>query len=188
MSDLLEPGSLRASDALGGVPVVGVIWAETVNGVIGKDGGMPWHLPEDLAHFRNATNGHPVVMGRRTWESFPARYRPLPGRTNIVVSSSGPIEGAVVVGSVMDALAHARQCPGAEEVWVIGGGRLYEAAMEYANAALVTVIESDADGDTFAPLLGHDWAMRTVNPTQGWSTSESTGLRYRMALWTRARA
>ena len=67
-------------------PVIAMIWAQTPGRVIGRDGTMPWHVPEDLAHFRAHTHGHPVIMGRRTWESFPARFRPLPGRTNIVVS------------------------------------------------------------------------------------------------------
>ena len=67
-------------------PVIAMIWAQTPERVIGRDGTMPWHVPEDLAHFRAHTHGHPVIMGRRTWESFPARFRPLPGRTNIVVS------------------------------------------------------------------------------------------------------
>ena len=93
--------SLSAA-ALVGSPVVGMIWAQTVDGVIGRDGTMPWHLPEDLAHFRRTTQGHPVIMGRRTWESFPEKYRPLPGRTNIVVSRQDPdpaeYRGAVVVG------------------------------------------------------------------------------------------
>ena len=86
---------------------VGMIWAQTPDRVIGRDGTMPWHLPEDLAHFKEHTLGHPVIMGRRTWESFPERFRPLPGRTNIVVSRTltAPVEdgpdgrtaGAVVV-------------------------------------------------------------------------------------------
>ena len=67
---------------------LGLVWAQARGGVIGKDGGMPWHVPEDLAHFKAVTSGHPVIMGRRTWESFPARFRPLPGRRNIVVTGS----------------------------------------------------------------------------------------------------
>ena len=67
---------------------LGLVWAQARGGVIGKDGGMPWHVPEDLAHFKAVTSGHPVIMGRRTWESFPARFRPLPGRRNIVVTAS----------------------------------------------------------------------------------------------------
>lgn len=69
-------------------PRLGAIWAQTIDGVIGRDGVMPWHVPEDLAHFKEATAGKPVIMGRRTWESLPDTYKPLPGRTNIVVSRS----------------------------------------------------------------------------------------------------
>src|SRR5699024_7697112 len=84
------PGHLRArggvSAVTGAAPVVGMIWARANDRVIGAGGTMPWHLPEDLAHFKSVTSGHPVVMGRRTWDSLPARNRPLPGRRNIVVT------------------------------------------------------------------------------------------------------
>ena len=68
---------------------MGLVWAQTTAGVIGKDGDMPWHLPEDMKHFTRLTTGHPVIMGRKTWLSFPDKYRPLPGRTNIVVTTAG---------------------------------------------------------------------------------------------------
>ena len=86
---------------------LGLVWAQARGGVIGKDGGMPWHVPEDLAHFKAVTSGHPVIMGRRTWESFPARFRPLPGRRNIVVtgSPSWAEPGAVRAESLDAALA-----------------------------------------------------------------------------------
>ncbi len=80
----MSAGEQRPADR----PVIGAIWAQTTNGVIGRDGGMPWSLPEDMAFFRRTTTGHPVIMGRRTWESLPERFRPLPGRTNIVVTSA----------------------------------------------------------------------------------------------------
>ncbi|MCQ1955340.1 dihydrofolate reductase [Arthrobacter sp. zg-Y826] len=175
-----------------GGPVIGMVWAQTVDGVIGRDGGMPWHLPEDMAHFKATTAGHPVIMGRRTWESFPAAYRPLPGRTNIVVSSSAALHaeaadsGAVVVGSLEDALAVARTSPGNEEIWIIGGAQLYEAAVPVANTAVVTVIDMETEGDTFAPALGQDWTFSAVSPAADWYTS-SNGTRYRIALWTRDR-
>lgn len=180
---------LSASAAVGDAPLIGMIWAQTEDGVIGRDGGMPWHLPEDLAHFKSTTAGHPVIMGRRTWESFPAEYRPLPERTNIVVTSRDPQEqalaGAVVVGSLDAALQEAGRSPGAEEIWIIGGGHLYKDALPRANAAMVTVIESDADGDTFAPVLGPDWKLAAVTPADGWLTG-ADGARYRISLWTRA--
>ncbi|WP_329609342.1 dihydrofolate reductase [Arthrobacter sp. ATA002] len=134
-----------------------MIWAQTLDGVIGRDGGMPWHLPEDLAHFKATTAGHPVIMGRRTWESFPPAYRPLPGRTNIVVSSSETLadelspSGAVVVPSLEHALDTARHSPGGDQIWFIGGARLWETAVPLADAAVVTVINSTIEGDTYAP-------------------------------------
>ena len=90
-------------------PRLGLIWAEARGGVIGKDGGMPWHVPEDLAHFKERTTGHPVIMGRRTWESFPERFRPLPDRRNIVVTTDAEwaADGAERASSLDEALAQA---------------------------------------------------------------------------------
>jgi dihydrofolate reductase len=189
---------MSSTDAAGNVPgtrdtpLVGLIWAQTTNGVIGKDGGMPWHLPEDLAHFKRTTSGHPVIMGRRTWESFPARYRPLPGRTNIVISRSPErragleAAGAVVADSLPMAVAEARRYPGAEELWVIGGGEIFRLAAEQADAAVVTVIDMESDGDTFAPPLGPGWVLDGVRPGAGWDTA-ANGTRYRIARWNRPR-
>ncbi|MBG6216316.1 dihydrofolate reductase [Arthrobacter sp. CAN_A6] len=178
-------GQLNARDVVGSGPVIGMIWAQTEGGVIGRGGGIPWHVPEDMAHFKSTTSGHPVVMGRRTWESFPDRFRPLPGRTNIVVTSAGAIGGAVVVDSVDDAIDTALESAGGEEVWIIGGGQVYEAALARANAAFVTVIEAEVEGDTFAPLLDSDWKLSALTPETGWLTAEN-GTRYRISLWTRA--
>ena len=174
-------------------PLLGMIWAQTADGVIGRDGGMPWHLPEDLAHFKNTTAGRPVIMGRRTWESFPAAYRPLPGRTNIVVSSSETLAeeiapaGAVVVPTLEQALDTARHSPGgSEQIWIVGGARMYEAAAPVADAAVVTVIDIATEGDTYAPHLGPDWGFTAVSPAAGWNTA-ANGTSYRIALWTRDR-
>lgn len=171
-------------------PILGMIWAQTNQGIIGADGGMPWHLPEDMAHFKRVTTGHPVVMGRRTWESFPEKYRPLPGRTNIVVTrqegwgATPEASGAVVLGSVDEALVEAQFSPGGNEVWVIGGGQVYAQAMEHCNVAVVTVINSDVPGDTQAPALGDDWAFRGGSPLEGWHTSKN-GTEYRITMWAK---
>lgn len=174
-----------------GSPLIGMIWAQTVDGVIGRDGGMPWHLPEDLAHFKRTTQGHPVIMGRRTWESFPEKYRPLPGRTNIVVSRQeldpSDFRGAVVVHSLDEAIEKARGSEGAEEIWIIGGGQVYAEAAPQANAALVTVIDTPVEGDTYAPVLANAWNLAGVDPSEGWSTS-TNGTRFRISLWTRSSA
>lgn len=152
---------------------IGLVWAEAAEGVIGADGGMPWHVPEDLAHFKAVTLGHPVVMGRRTWESFPDRFRPLPGRRNIVVTRDGAWadEGAERASSLSDALAIAE---GSDRVWVIGGGELFREAIALADRLEVTELDLRVPGDTFAPGRS-DWAVEADSP---WETSR-TGIRYR---------
>jgi dihydrofolate reductase len=99
---------------------LGLIFARARNGVIGKAGGLPWHLPEDMAHFKQVTMGCPVIMGRKTWDSLPERFRPLPGRTNIVVTRAPQwnAPGAVRAASLPEAVA---LCTGQPQAWVIGG-------------------------------------------------------------------
>lgn len=158
-------------------PRIGLVWAEARGGVIGKDGGMPWHVPEDLAHFKAVTAGHPVIMGRRTWDSFPERFRPLPGRRNIVVTGrpDWQAEGAERAQSLDAALALAAD---ADEVWVIGGARLFAEALPGAAVLEVTELDLEVDGgDTFAPA--HEgWAVAAVDPAEGWAVSR-TGVPYR---------
>lgn len=171
-------------------PIVGMIWAQTKQGVIGADGGMPWHLPEDLAHFKRVTEGHPVVMGRKTWESFPEKYRPLPGRTNIVVTrqegwgSTPGASGAVVLSNVEEALVEAQFSPGGSEVWVIGGAQVFGQVLADCNVAVITVINTDVTGDTQAPELGPEWSFRGATPQEGWHTS-TNGTEYRFTLWAK---
>ena len=135
---------------------INMIFARAANGVIGKDGVMPWHLPEDLAHFKQLTHGCPVIMGRKTWDSLPPRFRPLPGRTNIVITrdASWQAAGAQRAGSLEQALTHAGNAP---EIWVIGGAQIYAQAEALACRAEVTEIAKDFDGDAYAPTLGPDW-------------------------------
>ncbi|HEX7651208.1 MAG TPA: dihydrofolate reductase [Candidatus Paceibacterota bacterium] len=120
---------------------------------IGKDNRLLWQLPEDLKRFKRITDGHPVIMGRKTWESLPDRFRPLPGRTNIVVSRQHDFAatGATVVHSLDDALAWAAAAPGAEEVFIIGGAQLYTDALPYADRLYLTSVNDDAEGDAFFP-------------------------------------
>ena len=133
-----------------------LIYARAANGVIGKDNALPWHLPEDLAHFKRHTTGCPVLMGRKTWESLPPRFRPLPGRRNLVLTrqSDWQADGAERCDNLDDALA---RCAAAPEVWVIGGAQLYTLALPRAQRAVVTEIGRDFDGDAYAPVLGSDW-------------------------------
>ena len=138
------------------LPRINLIYARAANGVIGKDNAMLWHLPEDLAHFKRLTQGWPVIMGRKTWDSLPARFRPLPGRTNVVITRQPDWQapGALPVASLADALA---QCNASEEVWVIGGAQIYAQAEPLAGRIEVTEIARDFDGDAFAPSLGAHW-------------------------------
>ena len=151
------------------------------NRAIGKDNALLWRIPEDLARFKALTNGHPVVMGRKTWESLPEAYRPLPGRTNIVVSRQEgyAANGAAVARSFDDALAAARAAPGAAEIFVIGGAELYAAALPRARRLYLTLVESDAAGDAFFPP--YDAFSRETARTVG----ARDGLRY--AFVTRER-
>ena len=135
---------------------LGLVYARSRNGVIGKEGGLPWHLPEDLAHFKKVTLGAPVIMGRKTWESLPPRFRPLPGRTNIVVTRqpAWTAEGAIRAGSLQDAI---HLCSPHERAWVIGGADIYAQAIAVADTAEVTEIDADFEGDAYAPTLGPGW-------------------------------
>lgn len=125
------------------------------NGVIGREGGIPWRIPEDMARFRALTTGHPVVMGRRTWDSLPGRFRPLPGRRNVVVTRNPrwSADGAERAGSLAEAL---RLLEGEPEVFVVGGAELYAEALPLADALLLTEVDLDADGDTLFPEWDRD--------------------------------
>ena len=124
-----------------------LIIARARNGVIGKDNAMPWKVPGEQAYFKRVTMGHPIIMGRRTWQSI---GRPLPGRRNIVVSRdpSFVAAGAEVVASLDEALLRTQE---ATEVFVIGGAQLYAAALPRADRLLITEIDHDFDGDTTLP-------------------------------------
>lgn len=158
-----------------------LIYARAANGIIGKDGVMPWHLPEDLAHFKRTTLGCPVVMGRKTWESIPARFRPLPGRTNVVVTRQPGwlAEGAHVAHSLPEALA---QCGEAANAWIIGGAEIYKQALPLASSAVVTEIEASFEGDAFAPQFGPEW-----KETQRERHVSSTGLNFSFVTYTNTR-
>jgi dihydrofolate reductase len=135
---------------------LGLIFARARNGVIGKDGGLPWHLPEDLSHFKRITTGCPVIMGRKTWDSLPPRFRPLPGRTNIVVTRQPgwSAQGARAASSLAQALG---LCGDEPQAWVIGGAEIYAQAVGLADSAEVTEIDAEFEGDAFAPRLGPTW-------------------------------
>jgi dihydrofolate reductase len=138
------------------VSELGLVYARSRNGVIGRDNQLPWRLPEDLAHFKAVTLGCPVIMGRKTWDSLPPKFRPLPGRRNIVVTRQPgwQAEGAERAGSLDEALA---LCTDAPRVWVTGGAELYRLALPRADVVEATVIDRDYEGDAHAPSLGPEW-------------------------------
>ena len=141
-----------------------LIWAQSRNGVIGKDGTLPWHLPEDLAHFKRTTLGSPVIMGRKTWDSLPPRFRPLPGRRNVVVTRQPGwlADGAQRAGSLPEACA---LCAAEPVAWVIGGADIYAQALPLASQVVVTEIAADFAGDAFAPVLRSEW-VETARDSQ----------------------
>jgi len=136
---------------------VAIYVAIAKNGVIGRDGGLPWRLSTDMKRFKAGTMGKPIVMGRKTWESFPKR--PLPGRQNIVITRDKDYraEGADIVHSLDDALALARvrgRCaPGTDEICIIGGGEIYAQALPVADTLHVTHVMAEPDGDTRFPAI-----------------------------------
>ena len=144
---------------------IALIYARAANGVIGKNGALPWHLAEDMAHFKQLTQGCPVVMGRKTWDSLPARFRPLPGRRNIVITrqSDWSQNGVQRASSLPEALQMCEQQGGDGDggdggtVWIMGGAQIYAQALPLADRVEVTEIAQDFDGDAFAPVLGPEW-------------------------------
>lgn len=120
---------------------------------LGKGGHLLWNIKADMARFKSLTMGHPVVMGRKTWESIPQVFRPLPGRSNIVVTRQNDYlaEGALCVSSLSHAIVEAAKAPGADEIFVIGGGELYAEALSLSSRLYLTLVEDNAEGDVFFP-------------------------------------
>ena len=127
---------------------VSLVAAVARNGVIGLGGRVPWHLPEDMRRFRELTIGHAVVMGRKTWDSLPDRFRPLPDRRNVVVTRKAGwrAAGAERAGSLEDALA---LLEGEDVVYVVGGAEIYAEALPFADELLLTEVDLDVEGDAF---------------------------------------
>lgn len=138
------------------LPRLTLVAALSRNRCIGRGGTMPWHLPEDLKHFRQVTLGLPVVMGRKTWESLPPRFRPLPGRRNLVLTRQAgwAAEGAEVFAGLPQALA---ALAGEPQACIIGGADVYAQALPLAQALELTEIDAEVEGDAFFPPLGEGW-------------------------------
>ena len=157
--------------------MLGAIWAQSLDGVIGDGEGMLWHLPEDLRHFKDVTLGHPIIMGRNTWQSLPKR--PLPGRANHVLSSREPGEwsdGAYVSPDLPDLEADA---------WIIGGGQLYESTIDEVDVIERTLIDatlaSSVPSPVYAPTIGAEFELVADGD---WHTSTS-GLHYKSQRFER---
>jgi dihydrofolate reductase len=136
-----------------------VAWAGPAR-VIGRDGGLPWRLPSDMKHFKELTTGGTVVMGRRTWESIPERFRPLPERRNIVLSTRATFDGAETFSSLESALAAA-----GTDAYIIGGGATYAETLPLADRVYATEIASAVEGDTFFPALDPgEWLVSSEAP------------------------
>ena len=144
--------------------MLSLIAAVASNRAIGKGQQLLWHLPDDMRHFRETTRGKPVIMGRKTWESLPATFRPLPGRRNLVVSRNRAYQapGAMLTDSLDEAL---RACADAAEIFVIGGAELYRQALPLATRLYLTEVAASAEGDAFFPEFApDDWEEVSRSP------------------------
>lgn len=163
------------------MPIISLVAALARDRTIGKDNQLLWHLPEDMHHFRETTRGKPVIMGRKTWESLPAAFRPLPGRHNIVISRNPAYlaPGATLTASLEEAIAQAGD---AGEVFIIGGAELYQQALPLAHRLSLTEIDEDYDGDAFFPEFhSTDWresSRKTQQSESGLTISFVEYLRY----------
>ncbi len=155
-----------------------LIFARAANGVIGRNNTLPWHLPEDMAHFKRLTMGCPVIMGRKTWDSLPPKFRPLPGRLNIVLTRQADWQapGASRAETLAQAMA---LCPPDSTAWVIGGAEVYAQALPLASTAVVTEIEASYDGDAFAPQFDPPWSETTRE-----HHVSATGLKFSFVTYT----
>jgi dihydrofolate reductase len=143
------------------MPEIVVIAAVASNRVIGKDNRLLWNIPEDMAHFKALTSGHTVIMGRKTWESLPPRFRPLPGRRNIVISRQAhyAAPGAEIANSLENALKLAST---AATVFIIGGEQIYRQAMAVADRLEITEVDLEPEGDAWFPeIAAVDWERMT---------------------------
>jgi dihydrofolate reductase len=139
--------------------MVSIIVGMTKNKVIGKDNSLPWHLPEDLKNFKELTAGNTVIMGRKTWESIPERFRPLPNRNNIVISRNiNSLEGIDVCSSVEEALEKAKSYD--REIFIIGGSSIYEQFLPLTDKMYISYLKEEFDGDTYFPNFNkEDWKV-----------------------------
>ena len=146
------------------------------NRVLGKDNKLLWHIPDDLKRFKALTRGHPVVMGRKTFESIVAVIgKPLPERTNIVITRDAQwqYQGALRAGSLEEGIELAKKAPGADEIFIGGGGQIYAAALPLVDKLYLTLIEDDKEGDSYFPAYEHLFTKKVFEEKREWN-----GLKY----------
>ena len=148
--------------------MINIIVATSENNVIGKGNDIPWYIPEDLEHFKKLTTGNTVIMGRKTYESLPKEYRPLPNRINIVITrdKSYQAKGCLVVNSLEDAL---RKADNDKEIFIIGGGQIYREGLKFAERIYLTKIHNNIEGDTYFPKLNKFWKLVDEEEKSGFS-------------------
>ena len=147
---------------------ISIVVAASSNLVIGKDNTLPWHLPTDLKFFKQLTEGSNVIMGRKCWESIPAKFRPLPNRRNVVVSRNldYPINGGVLIGDLIETLRILKEEPRNDEIFVIGGSEIYKQSFQYADKVYLTRILKEIEGDTFLEGFDeNDWSIISSSET-----------------------
>lgn len=157
--------------------MITLIAAVAKNGVIGNGNAIPWHLPEDFKHFSSTTKGHIVIMGRKTWESLPPKFRPLPGRTNVVISQSDrDDEGALNFDCWASAYVYTKELAERDnqQIFVIGGAKIYDLVMRLGRAdrLLISEVDMEPEGDTFFPEIGPEWVVSSRDQRDGFAIVE----------------
>jgi len=170
---VLDPDLYGSYHFFGEKNMIKIIAAMTPSHVIGNKGSLPWSkkdVPGELKWFADATTGHTVVMGRKTWDSFPTAFKPLPNRENIIVSrylNYNEAQGAIVVKSVMEALEHSSF---SSDVWIIGGAQIYTEALPFVDELYLTIIDKEFEGDTYFPEFRKMFTfVADVKKGEGWT-------------------
>ncbi len=148
--------------------MINIIVATSENNVIGRGNDIPWYIPKDLEHFKKLTTGNTVIMGRKTYESLPKEYRPLPNRFNIVITrdKSYQAKGCLVVNNLEEAL---RKSDNNREIFIIGGGQIYREGLKFAERIYLTKIHKNIEGDTYFPKLNKFWKLVDEEEKSGFS-------------------
>jgi dihydrofolate reductase len=165
--------------------ILSIIAAAAENNVIGKDNALIWNLPADMKFFKETTKGSPVITGRKNYESIPQKYRPLPDRTNIVITRQLGYKapGAVVVGSIDEGLKYVRQNFANQEVFIIGGAEIYRQTISVCDKIYLTRIHHSFEGDAFFPELAlNDWKL---TEEKDHSADEKNKYPFTFQIWER---